>query len=210
MLSKHHIIGLSTVLVLVVVAVSASTMFQSPDESTVSGLTAALTRGVKAGSTRVRAKSSSSKAATPTLSLPTYGFTLTYPTSWKTEKDPQEGGAMNVYLSSESNTFFMTVTLATMPTSTVKLDDIVSATLAEMPSSLQFKVVKSESGKLAGVTTKVLTVTQKADDGSLLKGQQVFLIKGKTLCVFFFTNVPASYNSSLQLFNTTLKTLTLK
>lgn len=209
MITKRNIIGLSTVLVLVVVAVSASTVFQSPDESTLPDLTAALTRGVKAGSTRVRAKSSSSKAAAPTLSLPAYGFTLTYPTSWKTEKDPQEGGAMNVYISSESSNFIMTVTLASM-TATVKLDDIVSATLAEMPSSLQFKVIKSESGKLAGVTTKVLTVTQKADDGSLLKGQQVFLIKGKTLCVFFFTNVPTSFNSSLQLFNSTLKTLTLK
>ena len=118
---------------------------------------------------------------------------------------------MNVYLTSEEDSFIMTVTLVTnTEKKAVKLDALVSATIAAMPSELQFKVVKTENGKLAGAPTKVLAVTQKADDGTLLKGQQVFLIKGKTLCVFFFTNTPEKYDQALQLFNNTLKTVTLR
>ncbi len=104
----------------------------------------------------------------------------------------------------------MAVTLAKNTGTSVKLTELVNATVAAIPKETQFKVVKTENGKLAGSSTKVLTVTQKGDNGALFKGQQIFLIKGKTLCVFFFTNTPDKYDQALQLFNSTLKTVTLR
>lgn len=213
--SKRNIIGLSTAVVLVLLVVVVTTIYRKSASPSFPELTAALTRGVKAGSTRAVAKPSaaaakSSAAALSPLSLPAYGFTISTPASWQVKQE-SDGGATNVSLISESDKFFMAVTLATNTTGeAVKLDDVVRATVAAMPSTLQFKVVKTENGKLAGSPTKVLTVTQKADNGLLLKGQQVFLIKGKTLCVFFFTNVPEKYTQALKLFNNTLKTVTLR
>lgn len=207
--SKRNIIGLSTAVVLVLLVVVVTTIYQKPAESSFSAFTAALTRGVKAGSARATAKSAA--AAVSPLSLPAYGFKISTPASWQVKQDPQAGGVTNVFFGSEPDNFIMVVTLATNTgTKPVKLSELVSATVAAIPSETQFKVVKTENGKVAGSPTKVLTVTQKADDGTLLKGQQIFLIKGKTLCVFFFTNVPEKYDQSLRLFNNTLKTVTLK
>ena len=209
----QNIIGLSAAVVLVLLVVVVTTIYRKPEELSFPAFTAALTRSVKAGSTRVpvrtSAKSSAAAAVSP-LSLPAYGFKISYPTSWQITQDPQ-GEAVNVYFSSEAEKFLMTVTLATdTGTKPVKLSELVSATVAAMPSELKFKVVKTENGTLAGSPTKVLTVTQQADDGTPLKGQQIFLIKGKTLCIFFFTNTLEKYDQALRLFNNTLKTVTLR
>ena len=219
MRSTRNIIGLSAAAVAVVLLTVSITQRNAGTPS-FSALTAATTRGVRAGSTRVPTRKvtkpsagapSSSATTNAWLSIATYGFKISYPKAWQVKKDPLDEGAMNVYLSSEAEKFIMTVTLASNAAmQSVKLDDVVKATLAAMPSALQFTVVKTENGTLVGVPTKVLTVTQKADDGTLLKGQQVFLIKGKTLCVFFFTNTPEKYAQALQLFSGILKTVTLR
>ena len=158
--------------------------------------------------TRLSAMASS----TATLSLPEYEFTLQHPKAWSIEKDPQADGALNVFVSSEAEQYFTTITLAkdaaALPPSA--LEDLAKETLAALQEDgSTITVLKTQKGKLAGVATKTVTLTQKTTDGTLLKDQLVFFVKGKMAYVLTLVSTPEQYNKNARSFSNVLKSVAL-
>ncbi len=162
-----------------------------------------------------RSMSGSASSVQPTtipLVLPEYGFAVLHPKAWDVKQDPQSSGAMNVMLSAPSDQYFMTITLSKGDANLKQsdLDSMVDATLAGLRSDgTKITVLKTENGRTADAPTKMLSVTSKGTDGTLLSERQVYLVKGKVACVIVLISTPEMYEKNLKIFNDALKTVSL-
>jgi len=147
------------------------------------------------------------------LKLPEFGFTIRHPKAWSVEKEEQSDGVMNVILSSEADQFYMTLTLAKSE-KTLKpsdLEALVTETLAALRSDgTTVTVTKTEKGRAAGASAKVLTATAEDTDGTLLQERQVYFVKGKVACVMFLISTPELYGQNLRTFNKILRSASIR
>ena len=141
-------------------------------------------------------------------SNPSFGFTLEFPSNWQKEESltfvSPQGGIDN------QSPEVISIDSEALPTSDLNLDTYSEASLSQVKSFQDFKLLNSSSTTLAELPAHMIVYSFIDESETPLQNLQVWTVKNGTAYVITYTGTPEEFESSLPALQSVLDTFRLK
>jgi hypothetical protein len=141
-------------------------------------------------------------------SNPSFGFTLEFPSNWQKEESltfvSPQGGIDN------QSPEVISIDTEILPTSDLNLDTYSEASLSQVKSFQDFKLLNSSSTTLAELPAHMIVYSFIDESETPLQNLQVWTVKNGTAYVITYTGTPEEFESSLPALQSVLDTFRLK
>jgi hypothetical protein len=141
-------------------------------------------------------------------SNPSFGFTLEFPSNWQKEESltfvSPQGGIDN------QSPEVISINSEVLPTSDFSLDTYSEASLGQIKSFQDFKLLNSSSITLAGLPAHMIVYSFIDESETPLQNLQAWTVKDGTAYVITYTGTPEEFESSLPALQSVLDTFRLK
>jgi len=141
-------------------------------------------------------------------SNPSFGFTLEFPSNWQKEESltliSSQGGIDN------QSPEVISIDTEILPTSDFSLDTYSEASLSQVKSFQDFKLLNSSSTTLAGLPAHMIVYSFIDESETPLQNLQVWTVKDGTAYIITYTGTPEEFESSLPALQSVLDIFRLK
>jgi hypothetical protein len=141
-------------------------------------------------------------------SNPSFGFTLEFPSNWQKEESltfvSPQGGIDN------QSPEVISIDTEVLPTSDFSLDTYSEASLGQVKSFQDFKLLNSSSITLAGLPARMIVYSFIDESETPLQNLQAWTVKDGTAYIITYTGTPEEFESSLAALQSVLDTFRLK
>jgi serine/threonine-protein kinase len=140
-------------------------------------------------------------------SNPSFGFTLEFPSNWQKEESltfvSPQGGIDN-------RAQVISITTEVLPTSDFSLDTYSKASLGQVKSFQDFKLLNLSSITLAGLPAHMIVYLFIDESETPLQNLQTWTVKDGTAYIITYTGTPEEFESSLPVLQSVMDSFRLE